>query len=258
MVLALPSIAAEPDGIKWYAELYPQNTDYIEVTINTLGMKEGEYLENVRFDVTFYDAQNNPIKEEDFYFTDANVTSFERGNHRRWFKHSYTSAKFARGGTLNYTLAPYGGKPDAPTERRPGSTRSGERIQADPGDINAIGKAPGEKIIARNNYGDRLEIISFNPNLPARLSLGERLNIRIAYQLNSAESCRIFARPYTDNEECPGCFSHASPLYGRGSGELVGFFGSMRYANVDQVRVTMVTDKGKTLLIVTTEPYPRL
>jgi hypothetical protein len=240
-VIAAPNLTPKDFRV----DLASEQSNQVLITVDTTNLPINIYLNDVHVSIGFYDDKEQLVTAQDISLGDLKGGRIVRV--LKVYAPLPQTVTLLRGDTLEVKGGgnPAGSKFDTVTPTIKSSSGF-VKIGVSP----AIGKASGEKIIARNNYGDRLEIISFNPNLPARLSLGERLNIRIAYQLNSAESCRIFVRPYTDNKEC--CFSHASPLYGRGSGELVGSFGSMHYANVDQVRVTMVTDKGKTLLIVTT------
>lgn len=88
--------------------------------------------------------------------------------------------------------------------------------------------------------GDALEIISFDPAMPARLNYGARLNVEIRYEMHSVDGVRIFARPYTDGKKTPGYGAHASPVYPRGDGTIVGWFKFDKSTHVDEVRVEMV------------------
>ncbi len=88
--------------------------------------------------------------------------------------------------------------------------------------------------------GDALEIISFDPPMPARLGFGARLNVEIRYEMHSVDGVRIFARPYTGGKKTPGYGAHGSELYPRGDGVIVGWFTFKKAAHVDEVRVEMV------------------
>lgn len=52
--------------------------------------------------------------------------------------------------------------------------------------------------------------------------------------------CRILVRPLTDGALTPGYAAHPSPLFS-GSGEMDGWFCFDSSADVDQVRVVMVS-----------------
>jgi len=120
------------------------------------------------------------------------------------------------------------------------------------------------KYKTENEAGDSLEIIGFEPELPATFFPKHPregglktavLKIKIAYQLQSAESCYIFAHPSVPNDRT-GCFSSPSPLYKKGSGELIAWFGFDREAHVEQVEVKMIgEDKTDKTCSVSNEPF---
>jgi len=85
-----------------------------------------------------------------------------------------------------------------------------------------------------------LEIIRFEPGLPATLHPGDRLHVVIHYRMHSVDSVRIFARPYTNGKPTPGYGAHGSPEHGRGEGEIVGWFKFDKPTKVHEVRVQMV------------------
>jgi len=99
-----------------------------------------------------------------------------------------------------------------------------------------------------NAEGDRLEIISIEPELSNRLPLKGRLQVKVAYQLRSAETCRIWARPVVLEERLPDEFTHGSMLYLRGTGVLTTWFGFDNQAHLQQLKVQMVDEKKKSLL----------
>jgi hypothetical protein len=99
-----------------------------------------------------------------------------------------------------------------------------------------------------NQQGDRLEIISIDPELSNQLPLKGRLNVRIAYELRSARACRIWTRPVIFEQRLPDEFTHPSMLYLQGSGELTTWFGFDNQAHLQQFRVDMVNDEKKPLL----------
>ena len=88
--------------------------------------------------------------------------------------------------------------------------------------------------------GDWLEITAFEPGVPAVLNFGDRLHVVIRYRMQSVDGVRIFARPYTNGKKTPGYRAHPSATYGRGEGEVVGWFTFSKVATVDEVRVEMV------------------
>ena len=99
-----------------------------------------------------------------------------------------------------------------------------------------------------NAEGDRLEIISIEPELSNRLPLKGRLQVKVAYQLRSAQACRIWARPVVLEERLPDEFTHGSMLYLQGTGVLTTWFGFDNQAHLQQFKVEMVDEKKKSLL----------
>jgi hypothetical protein len=97
---------------------------------------------------------------------------------------------------------------------------------------------------ATNQAGDSLEIVSFDPSLPATtlnpIALGKHLTVHVRYNVTSPDGCRIFVRPLTGGALTPGYAAHPSPLF-TGSGEMDGWFFFDASADVDQVRVVMVS-----------------
>lgn len=102
-----------------------------------------------------------------------------------------------------------------------------------------------------NAEGDRLEIISIEPDLSNRLPLKARFNVRVAYQLRSARACRIWARPVVLEERLPDEFTHGSMLYLQGSGVLTTWFGFDNQAHLQQFKVEMIDERKKNLLTLT-------
>jgi len=88
--------------------------------------------------------------------------------------------------------------------------------------------------------GNWLEIVNFEPGVPATLHPGERLHVIVHYGMHSVDGVRIFVRPYTHGELTPGYRAHPSPVYGRGEGEAVGWFTFDDPAKVHEVHIQMV------------------
>jgi thiol-disulfide isomerase/thioredoxin len=99
--------------------------------------------------------------------------------------------------------------------------------------------------VATTEQGDRLEVLAFDPPLPAELRPGQRLTVRVAYELQSGESALIFVRPMTDGKRSAGYGAHASPGYRKGKGQMEGWFTFSKPTVIDQVQVTLVTDRAK-------------
>ncbi|MBN1918394.1 MAG: hypothetical protein JW889_10820 [Verrucomicrobia bacterium] len=87
---------------------------------------------------------------------------------------------------------------------------------------------------------DGLEITGFEPAVPATLHPGDRLHVTVHYRMQAVAGVKIFVRPFTNDQPTPGYKAHGSPTYGRGNGELVGWFTFDQQAKVHRVRVQMV------------------
>jgi hypothetical protein len=87
---------------------------------------------------------------------------------------------------------------------------------------------------------DGLEIVGFEPAVPATLHPGDRLHVRVHYRMQAVNGVQIFVRPFTNGKPTPGYGAHPSQTYGRGEGEIVGWFTFQKPTKVHQVRVQMV------------------
>jgi hypothetical protein len=101
-----------------------------------------------------------------------------------------------------------------------------------------------------DNPVDALVIVSFDPPLPARLNVEDKLMITIDYSIASVDTAQIWARPYTKGKLSQAYFAHPSPAYGKGKGRIVGWFGFDDPAIVDAVLVKMVADGENILALV--------
>ncbi len=99
---------------------------------------------------------------------------------------------------------------------------------------------------------DFLEVVSTVPQLPAVLSLGQKLVVKIRYHIASADKARIWARPYTGGQVNSAMRGHGSPQYDSGSGVVNGWFFFDEPTKVDEIRVNMVAaDSQKTIVTAT-------
>ena len=89
---------------------------------------------------------------------------------------------------------------------------------------------------------DSLEIISIKPDLPGTLKTGQFVNVQVRYEIKSVENARIWVRPYPNGKKSKGFTAHASPLYDKGEGEIVGDFTVGRSAITDEIRVVMLNE----------------
>ena len=100
------------------------------------------------------------------------------------------------------------------------------------------------------NGNDSLAIVSYDPPLPAKFKVGDRLSVFIDYTIGSVDRAQIFARPYTKGKKTPGYTAHGSNYYKKGSREFVGWFEFRRPATVDEVRVRMVANRTDEVISV--------
>ncbi|MFC1738670.1 TlpA family protein disulfide reductase [Planctomycetota bacterium] len=105
--------------------------------------------------------------------------------------------------------------------------------------------------------GNHLLVSYTEPVSPAKLDPGEKLHIKIQYQLGSAESVQIFARPYTNGEKTPGYAAHPSSIYRKSEkafGEAEGWFRFGKPSYVNQIKVKMVETKTGEAVCITSLP----
>ena len=95
-----------------------------------------------------------------------------------------------------------------------------------------------------NEHGDRLEILGFDPPLPAELRPGQRLTVRVGYEINSDEPALIFVRPMSEGKRSSGYAAHGSRRYEKGKGVVEGWFSFRQPTVIDQVQVRLITDRG--------------
>ncbi len=102
-----------------------------------------------------------------------------------------------------------------------------------------------------NEAGDRLQIIGFNPEPPAKLPLKGQLRVSVAYELTSAPSCLIWVRPVITERRLPDHFLSGSMFHTRGSGLTSRYFGFNNQAHIDQFKVVMADEQHKEILSLT-------
>lgn len=110
---------------EWYAQISPNNKDYIEVTINLIDVKKQLVYENVVFEVNFYDSHNQLLKKQNFQFTDDDSFLESGSIYQRNFSYHFPSVQRAQGEILHYDYRPKGTKAD---DGREGFNTVGEII----------------------------------------------------------------------------------------------------------------------------------
>ena len=96
-----------------------------------------------------------------------------------------------------------------------------------------------------------IAITSIEPAPPANLKFGERMLVHIHYTNTNSDPVIIFARPYAHGERTDDDYSNPSYNFNQGSGDTVGWFYFRSAARVDEVRVSMLTAKTKSLVTST-------
>jgi hypothetical protein len=89
-------------------------------------------------------------------------------------------------------------------------------------------------MVATNEAGDRLEIIDIQPTPPVRLFVGEKIRVKIAYQITSPKGCSIWALPTSG-----GGAHQASSILPRGTGVVERYFFLTKKGQVDRILVQM-------------------
>lgn len=82
-----------------------------------------------------------------------------------------------------------------------------------------------------------VEMNSANPETPATLCLGERVEFTYSYRTNEPTGVRIFGRPITDGNPTPGYSAHGSEIHPTGEGTGNGYFTLTDNSyHIDQIR----------------------
>jgi len=98
VVLAGPASAQ----VSFYAELYPQNRSYIHVVVDASALQTNLVIENVTFDVVFFDGQKQTINRQTFSFTDEANPSLTPAAYERFLPHRTQGAEAAIGEQIYY------------------------------------------------------------------------------------------------------------------------------------------------------------
>jgi len=108
---------------------------------------------------------------------------------------------------------------------------------------NGCNNATSEKIAQKQTpQQDILEVLGTDPDNPAEMVSGQKLNVHIFYQLNITETAQIWARPYKNGQKAPGYKAHhLIPVDSKkeNSGFVTGWFFFDKPAEIDEVRVFM-------------------
>jgi hypothetical protein len=114
-----------------------------------------------------------------------------------------------------------------------------------------------EASFVSNELGDSLEVVSFEPSLPARFQVKSALNaaaenkvfIKVNYRLKSHASCRIFVSALYHYKIPPNSFVCPSPVYYKGDGTATNCFGLYGAGRVTQLQIEMKSeDNSETIL----------
>ncbi|MDD5010570.1 MAG: hypothetical protein PHQ00_00430 [Phycisphaerae bacterium] len=96
-----------------------------------------------------------------------------------------------------------------------------------------------------------MEIASIKPSLPAVLALGEKLNIEVAYDLESVDSASIWARPFAGGNRASGYSAHHLVSVNKekeNPGIADCWFSFNRPTKIDEIRVFMQDAKTEQIV----------
>lgn len=119
--------------------------------------------------------------------------------------------------------------------------------------ISKVNKRQSEEDLSKPQQ-DSLEIVSTIPQSPAVLKLGEKMRVKIRYNLVSAEKAHIWARPFIKGRNNVVAGTHPSYGHDAGNHEIEGWFVSDKATKVDEVRVTMVNKDSRKLIATASLP----
>lgn len=100
--------------------------------------------------------------------------------------------------------------------------------------------------------GDSMAVVRIDPALPAALSHDEKVTVFVRYHLVSEETAILLVRPYTRGRQSSGYVAHMPVVCKNGPGKADGWFSFRSDAEVDEIRVTMVDNAKKRLLVSVT------
>lgn len=107
-------------GLKWWANVYARNNEYLEVTVQT--EDDGRRYQNVWFDAAYFNKQGMQIGKLVGTFTDREgpQSVLQPGKTYRKYYKLNGSAASARAGTMHFTVI----QPPVPLYRWPADERS--------------------------------------------------------------------------------------------------------------------------------------
>jgi hypothetical protein len=101
--------ARADDVLSWYAGVYPQNQDWIEVQVDTRGVASNVAVKNVDVSIGFYDATGDLIGGKDFVFSAVAPADLVGGFvYQQFFPNPYPGAMRVTGLSLRSSLTPQG------------------------------------------------------------------------------------------------------------------------------------------------------
>ncbi len=107
-LLLVAASGAHAQNVNLYVSLYPDNPDYIEVTVDAERIPANALISDVRFDVSIK-TPSGGSQTRQFLFTDrALLPGFYKG----WFAHGAPQASAANAGQFSYVVEVGGGKAD--------------------------------------------------------------------------------------------------------------------------------------------------
>jgi hypothetical protein len=109
--------------------------------------------------------------------------------------------------------------------------------------LNKTELANNGRIIKNDASGnDQLAVISFEPSMPAKLDLGEKLNIEIYYELDSLKKAAIWVRPFVNGKRALGYSAHHLSIVENNINNpnlVAGWFYFDKPKQINEIRVFM-------------------
>ncbi len=153
-LLISQSIAfASPQGV--YFQLYPSNSDYLEIQIDASNLKRNQYIPSSILGVKFKQSNGKSVKKE------FSIPQISSGQYRMYQEHGIANVISVESGSWKGIVEISGGKVDDGKPRPPGKRfeKSGQR--------KAVSKKAGEQLLGQKPPSKRTRISSRrNPNYP--------------------------------------------------------------------------------------------
>lgn len=140
ILLSIPLVAearGDRGAVKWSVRVYPQNSSYIEVTLDPRAIPRQTVLTDVRCEVSFFSSRMVFLGKILYPFTKQSEEIDVEYAYRRFGPNPYGSARVAKGGYVYYTPLAYGVQYERPTwmpeQEEPEPEEDIEHVRTDTG-----------------------------------------------------------------------------------------------------------------------------